>query len=169
MWKSCPQGDGVGGGTFVRWLGHEGGALMKGISAFIRRDTESSWCLPPCKDAGRRRQPGRGPCWPTGPRISDVQTPELGAIHFCCLWPPACGILLQQPEWGLNPAKQQLNKMNYNCYRIYIDFLKKKFSAALGLCCCAQAFSSCGERGLPFVEVHGLLIAVASLVAEHGL
>ena len=43
------------------------------------------------------------------------------------------------------------------------------FMAALGLCCCARAFSSCGERGLLFVAVHGLLIAVASLVVEHGL
>ena len=34
---------------------------------------------------------------------------------------------------------------------------------ALGLRCCAQAFSSCGEWGLLFVVVHGLLIAVASL------
>ena len=34
---------------------------------------------------------------------------------------------------------------------------------------CAWAFSSCGERGLLFVAVLGLLIAVASLVAEHGL
>ena len=36
------------------------------------------------------------------------------------------------------------------------------FVAAHGL------FSSCGERGLLFVVVPGL-IAVASLVAEHGL
>ena len=43
------------------------------------------------------------------------------------------------------------------------------FSAALGLRCCVRAFSSCGELGLLFVVVHGLLIAVASLVAEHGL
>ena len=43
------------------------------------------------------------------------------------------------------------------------------FLAELGLCCCARAFSSCGERGLLFVAVHGLLIAVASHVAEHGL
>ena len=43
------------------------------------------------------------------------------------------------------------------------------FLAALGLRCCAWAFSSCGERGLLFVVVRGLLIAVASLVAEHGL
>ena len=41
--------------------------------------------------------------------------------------------------------------------------------AALGLCYCVRAFSSCGERGLFFVAVHGLLIAVASLDAEHGL
>ena len=43
------------------------------------------------------------------------------------------------------------------------------FLAALGLHCCARAFSSCGEQGLLFVAVHGLLIAVASLVVEHGL
>ena len=43
------------------------------------------------------------------------------------------------------------------------------FLAALGLCCCARAFSSCSERGLLSGAVRGLLIAVASLVAEHGL
>ena len=41
--------------------------------------------------------------------------------------------------------------------------------AALGLCCCTLAFSSCSEQGLLFVVVCRLLIAVASLVAEHGL
>ena len=40
--------------------------------------------------------------------------------------------------------------------------------AALGLRCCVRVFSSCGERGLLFVVVRGLLIEVASLVAEHG-
>ena len=54
-------------------------------------------------------------------------------------------------------------------------FLKKKkkiiylFMAALGLRCCMRAFSSCGEQGLLFVAVCGLLIVVASLVAEHRL
>ena len=43
------------------------------------------------------------------------------------------------------------------------------FLSALGLCCCVQAFSSCGVQGLLFVAVCGLLIAVASLVVEHGL
>ena len=42
------------------------------------------------------------------------------------------------------------------------------FSAELGLRCYAPAFSRCGERGLLFVVVRRLLIAVAS-VAEHGL
>ena len=37
------------------------------------------------------------------------------------------------------------------------------FIAACGL------FSSSGEQGLLFVAVHGLLIVVASLVAEHEL
>ena len=40
--------------------------------------------------------------------------------------------------------------------------------SALGLSCCVRAFSSCGERGLLFVVVRRLLIAVASLVVEHG-
>ena len=52
-----------------------------------------------------------------------------------------------------------------------IGFLKLiyLFLAALGLHCCMQAFSSCGEQGLLFVVVGGLLIAVVSLVVEHGL
>ena len=49
---------------------------------------------------------------------------------------------------------------------IYFIYL---FLAALGLHCCVWAFSSCGERGLLFIVVHGLLIVVASLVAEHRL
>ena len=43
------------------------------------------------------------------------------------------------------------------------------FFAVLVLSCYARAFSSCGEWELLFVAVHGLLIAVASLVVEHGL
>ena len=43
------------------------------------------------------------------------------------------------------------------------------FLAVLGLHCCTQAFSSCSELGLPFIAVRGLLIAVASLIAEHRL
>ena len=39
----------------------------------------------------------------------------------------------------------------------------------LGLNFCAQAFSSCGERGSLFIAVRGPLTVAASLVAEHRL
>ena len=55
----------------------------------------------------------------------------------------------------------------------FFSFLKKNkfiyiFLAALGLRCCMWAFSSCGKWGLLFVALRRL-IAVASLVTEHGL
>ena len=43
-------------------------------------------------------------------------------------------------------------KKNKFIYFIYL------FLAALGLCCCTQAFSGCGEQGLLFIVVHGLLL-----------
>ena len=51
-------------------------------------------------------------------------------------------------------------------FKIYFIYL---FLAALGLRCCTQSFSNCVARGLLFVVVCRLLIAVASLVAEHRL
>ena len=57
----------------------------------------------------------------------------------------------------------------FKIFLIFIFINYHLFLAALGLRCCAWAFSSGGERGLLFVAVRGLLIAVASLVAEHGL
>ena len=63
------------------------------------------------------------------------------------------------------------NLFIYYYFKIFLknlfDFIY--FLAALGLCGCAWAFSSCGKCGLLFVAVHELLIVVASLVAEHGL
>ena len=41
--------------------------------------------------------------------------------------------------------------------------------AVLGLCFCAWAFSSCGERGPLFIVVRGPLTVAVSLVAEHKL
>ena len=53
-------------------------------------------------------------------------------------------------------------------FYLFICLFVSLFLAALGLHSCAQAFSSCGERGLLSVVVHRLLIVVTSLVAEHG-
>ena len=50
-----------------------------------------------------------------------------------------------------------LNKFTYLFSYLWLHWV---FVAARGL------FSSCGERGLLFIVVRGLLIAVASLVAE---
>ena len=54
-------------------------------------------------------------------------------------------------------------------FKIFISLFIYLVLAVLGLCCCAWAFSSCGEQGLLFVAVCGLLIVVASLIAEHRL
>ena len=48
-------------------------------------------------------------------------------------------------------------------YFIYLFWLRWVFVAARGL------FSGCRERGLLFLAVRGLHIAVASLFEEHGL
>ena len=63
------------------------------------------------------------------------------------------------------PIQQALITCDYLNLFIYL-FL---FLAVLGLRRCTRAFSSCSEQGLLFVVVGGLLIAAASLVAEHGL
>ena len=53
-----------------------------------------------------------------------------------------------------------LGFLNFICLFVWL--------VVLGLCYCTRAFSSCGEQGLFFIVVRRLLIAVASLVAEHG-
>ena len=70
----------------------------------------------------------------------------------------------------VHPLRAASDKADFCC-----DFkLKKKFFLVmLGLHCCMQAFSSCGEQGATLVVVRGLLIAVASYcrawTLEHGL
>ena len=43
------------------------------------------------------------------------------------------------------------------------------FVAVKGPCAACGLFPGCGEQGLLFAAVHGLLTVVASLVVEHGL
>ena len=62
----------------------------------------------------------------------------------------------------------------YFLLNLFFSFFKKNiyiylFLAVLGLHCCMWAFSTCSDWGLLFIAVCGRLIAVASLVAEHGL
>ena len=60
-------------------------------------------------------------------------------------------------------------RKTWNLFFHKFIYLFVLFMAVLGLCCCAQAFSSCGEQGLLFVAVRRLLTVVASLVVEHRL
>ena len=55
-----------------------------------------------------------------------------------------------------------------HAYSVFFKMVYSLFSASLGLHCCTQAFSRC-EQELLFIVVCGLLVAVASLVAERGL
>ena len=62
-----------------------------------------------------------------------------------------------------------LERLSFFSYiNLFIYLFVCLFMAALGLCCCTRAFFSCSEQGLLFAVVRRLLIAVASLVAEHG-
>ena len=53
------------------------------------------------------------------------------------------------------------------CKLGFILFKNFYLLAVLGLRCCTCVFSSCGEKGLLFFAVCGLL-DVTSLIAEHG-
>ena len=67
--------------------------------------------------------------------------------------------LLEFPPADTLAHMKCINNLIY-FLKIFIYFIYL-FLAALGLRCCMRA--SCGERGLLFIEVRRLLIAVASL------
>ena len=85
----------------------------------------------------------------------------------------ACGI---SPDQGLNPCplhwQADSQPPRHQGSPLFFFFLINLyiylFLAALGLRCCAWAFSSCGGWGLLFIAVRRFLIVVAFLVAEHG-
>ena len=82
-------------------------------------------------------------------------------LHEMRLFPSNFLVLTVANEHPMDTTSMNFLKFIY--LFIYLSL------AALGLCCCARAFSSCGERGLLFVVVPGFLIAVASLVVGHRL
>ena len=59
----------------------------------------------------------------------------------------------------------KFNRIFKNCGKITFIYL---FMAVLGLRCCLGFFLVVTSRELLFVAIRGLLIAVASLAAEHG-
>ena len=131
---------------------------MRGLSPVaVSRGHSSSWCA------------GLSPSWPLPLRSTGSRRAGSAVVAHGPSCSAACGILLDQgtnpcpPHWQADsqPLRHQGSPLFLNCNGFFL--------AALGLRCCVQAFSSCVERGLLFVAVSGLLIAVASLVVEHGL
>ena len=116
---------------------------------------------------------------------SESQPPELVFSRdkkFVVLSHPVCGTLSRQPQESntmtylvLSLHRHQIisNEITDTIFFYLFIFLNSNLFiyllAVLGLRCCAQAFSSCSEQRLLFIAVCGLLTAVASLVAEHGL
>ena len=95
--------------------------------------------------------------WPNKFLLGRTQTKQkIKVIVICC-------------EELRTTSQRSESRFGTILFFFLILFIYLLFLAVLGHCCCARAFSSCGEQGLLFVVVGGLLIAVASLVAEHGL
>ena len=74
----------------------------------------------------------------------------------------------RDPQMGRG-RRQLLGRRKVLSLNLYLKILIDLFLAALDLCCFARAFSCCGEQGLLSDAVLGLLIVVASLVAQRGL
>ena len=70
------------------------------------------------------------------------------------------------PRFITPPKNMFLYIYIYIYIHIYTHFF---FFLLCWILVATQAFSSCGEQGLLFVVVHGLLTAAVSLVAEHRL
>ena len=87
-----------GSGVFGRWLGHEGGALMNGISALTKETPESS--LAPSTMWGHRNQevgPYRTLNLPA-PWSLTSQLPKLLRIEFLFISHPVYGSLTAQTD-----------------------------------------------------------------------
>ena len=80
-----------------------------------------------------------------------------------------------QPLCSMSLPSQEFDPFihSFSLLCFFLLFLKNLFIylflAALGLRCCARAFSSCGKQGLLFFVVRRLLIVMASHVAEQWL
>ena len=117
-----------------------------------------------------RRAPAADECGARG--LSAASHKAQGGRHARC---PCCRGL-ESPN-GPHPGPWRILRRGPKGSRLYFQPLLKPFLlwqpnyfflAVLG-CFCPRAFSSCGERRLPFVAVHGLHIAVVSPVVEDRL
>ena len=116
-------------------------------------------------------------------RIADRKIETLGDPEALWSNPSSCARCTVRPnklkrwslEQGIVYCKGHARRMGGSCpkdlnsfFFFLIDLFIYLFLAALGLCCCVRAFSSCGERGLLFVAVRGLLTRWLLLLRSTG-
>ena len=107
--------------------------------------------------------------------LSEISHKMTNTVQFSpCVIPGAVKFTNTESRIQVSRGWREWGGMGSDCFMVQsfclVCFFFNKFIlflAAMGLHCCAGF--SCGERGLLFVAVRGLLTAVASLVAEHGL
>ena len=154
----CARPKETGEGNQGRLPGRGENALVINNSCVMYRSLTSTWSLQGILRGGHSRQRKQQACaeaWRRevvdheGRNMSTLESPwERSWVGALILWVGFMPFSSSQPT---------------------SEFIYYLFRAALGLRCCTWAFSSCSEQGLLFVVVHRLLMAVASLVAEHGL
>ena len=95
-------------------------------------------------------------CWLASQKASDIMSfclPAFDDILYSCL--------------SRLSVKYRLTRCRLRFF--FFDLYTLLYLAALGLRCCTQAFSSCGQWIYSLVAVRRLLAEVASLTAEHRL
>ena len=142
------------------WRTHQpAGRLQKNVHRCAQAHRQAG------EAAGLGRNRAGGGRTPTQVRVAGISQPATPQR-------PASSTLHSQPLRDIRSQKCRARNNGLTnalgCFFFFNKFIYL-FLAVLGLRCCARAFSSCSKRGLLFVVVRGLLIAVASLVAEHGL
>ena len=85
-------------------------------------------------------------------------------------------IFIMKGSWILSNNVHVSINMIFSLYSLNVIYHIKKIYlfiylslAVLGLRFCVRAFSSCSERGLLSIAVHGPLTVAASPIAEHRL
>ena len=82
--------------------------------------------------------------------------------NTCVYMLPMAVSVLQSELNSCHTCGSQTFSPQFPNFIIYLLFL-----TVLGLCCCTDFALVVASRGYSLVAVHGLLIVVASLVAEH--
>ena len=122
------------------------------------------WWHQPCSSSGCPGSPPLG-----GVEMEGLELEPAVRWDFLSAW--WVSLPFQGRVWSQVAGAEDLRVACRLVLFLFFFFLRFicLFFAVLGLHCCVQAFSSCGEQGLLFIAVLGLLIAVAFLVAEHRL